>query len=1042
MAQDHAPTTRCNTPGCCDGLSRRQFVRLVGAAGTLAATAQVMAGPFVAADFERMVPADKKLSPEWVRSLTARGKPTVYTGEELKNIGMPVGGICAGQLYLGGDGRLWHWDIFNQHLRTGAGHYAKPMVPSAPLEQGFALKIVAGGKTQVRRLDREGFGSIEFRGQYPIGLVDYRDPQAPVTAALEAFSPFVPLNAEESSLPATVMRFTVKNTSAATVEVELAGWLENAVALHSGFAGAGTRRNTIARDARMARLDCTAAATDAHARPDIVFENFSKPTYDGWEVSGTAFGQGPVQRSKMPRYQGDIGAPVSRLVNSHASAPGESVGARDNQKGTLTSKPFTIARNFITFWIGGGRHPGKTCINLLIDGRTVRTATGHDSNQMRQEVFDVREFQGRQARLEIVDQQAGPWGNIGIARIVFADLPSGKLVEQGDWGTMALALLEPRPSDRSLAAVSDGHLPEMVFLGEGDRAEPVASRPIGQPLIGALVRRWTLGPGEAATATFVIAWHFPNLRLKDGGRFYANRFASAGAVVDYLAEHFDRLAAQTRLWRDTWYDSTLPYWFLDRTFANTSILASATCHWFKNGRFYGWEGVGCCEGTCTHVWHYAHAVARLFPQLERDLRERTDFGTAQDPATGVINHRGEGAGLAVDGQAGCILRAYREHQMSPDAALLRRLWPRIKLAMQCLVRMDDGRGLLEAPQHNTLDQPWFGRVAWLSSLYVAAARACEEMAQEMGDAAFAREMHAIVERGSRSIDAELFNGEYYYHIPDREHVKSVGSHNGCEIDQVFGQSWAWQVGLGRILSEQNVRKALASLWRYNFTPDVGPYREAHKPGRWYAMAGEAGLLMCSWPQGEGARVEQGFDFYFNECMTGFEYQVAWHMIAEGMLTEGLAIARAIHDRYHAARRNPWNEVECGDHYARAMASYGVFLAACGYEYHGPRGHLGFAPRLTPDDFRAPFTVAEGWGTFSQRRQAGRQHNTLQLRSGRLYLRTLSFALAAGVKPSQATLTRAGQPLPARWTVADGRLQVTLESPLTLQAGQTLEAVIT
>ena len=89
-----------------------------------------------------------------------------------------------------------------------------------------------------------------------------------------------------------------------------------------------------------------------------------------------------------------------------------------------------------------------------------------------------------------------------------------------------------------------------------------------------------------------------------------------------------------------------------------------------------------------------------------------------------------------------------------------------------------------------------------------------------------------------------------------------------------------------------------------------------------------------------------------------------------MVQEGLAITRAIHDRYHASRRNPWNEVECGDHYARAMASYGVFLAACGYEYHGPKGHLAFAPRLTPEDFRAAFTTAEGWGTFSQKRDGG------------------------------------------------------------------------
>src|SRR5437762_8213515 len=97
-------------------------------------------------------------------------------------------------------------------------------------------------------------------------------------------------------------------------------------------------------------------------------------------------------------------------------------------------------------------------------------------------------------------------------------------------------------------------------------------------------------------------------------------------------------------------------------------------------------------------------------------------------------------------------------------------------------------------------------------------------------------------------------------------------------------------------------------------------------------------------------------------MTGFEYQAAWHMIAEGLLLEGLAVTRAIHDRYHPSRRNPWNEVECGDHYARSMAAYGIFLAACGFEYLGPNAHLAFAPRLTPENFKAAFTPAEAGGT--------------------------------------------------------------------------------
>ncbi len=356
------------------------------------------------------------------------------------------------------------------------------------------------------------------------------------------------------------------------------------------------------------------------------------------------------------------------------------------------------------------------------------------------------------------------------------------------------------------------------------------------------------------TVTFVIAWHFANDRVdgvRDTGRYYAKRFADAGEVAQYVASHFATLDKQTRLWHDTWYDSTLPYWFLNRTFLNTSILASSTCHRFATGRFYGWEGVGCCPGTCTHVWQYAQAVARIFPELERDLRERTDFGIAFDEMTGVIRFRAEGAGLAVDGQSGCILRSYREHQMSADGKFLKRNWKKIRRALQCLIDKDgDANGILESGQHNTLDANWYGPVAWLSGIYLAALKAGERMAQEIGDAPFAQVCQQIRTKGENYLVTKLFDGEYFINRPDPRHPESINSGTGCEIDQVLGQSWAWQVGLGRVLPENKTRSALQSLWRYNFTPDVGPYREANKPGRWYAMPGEAGLLMCTFPRSD------------------------------------------------------------------------------------------------------------------------------------------------------------------------------------------------
>ena len=988
-----------------------------------------MAGPFTRADFDHIVPADKKLRPEWVKSLFERGTREVLRGSDLKFVGMPIGGIGAGQLYLGGDGRLWHWDIFNQTSGTGSEHYAGPLTPSSPLAQQFSL-TVAGQK---RTLDSTGFSDISFRGEYPIGIVEYSDPAMPVAVKLEAFSPFIPLNTDDSSLPATVLQFTLRNTSAQAVEATLSGQMENAVCLNHR-SQEGVLRNRILRENGLTTLLCSAEKAESlpARRADIVFEDWNKETYDGWKVEGTAFGHGPIKKSDIPSYQGDVGGDTERVANSHASAPADTVEKRDNAVGKLTSADFQIERNFITFWIGGGRAKADSRVGLMliIDGQPVLTASGKDNNQMSFEHFDARAYEGKTAHLEILDDATGGWGHIGVGKIVFSDVPaiSGPLEGLADFGTMSLSL-----------------------LGEGANEDSgEATAPFSEKLSGSLGRKLKMAPGEAATVIFVLTWHFPNLSLggplQKAGRYYATKFPSSHAVAQYVAAQFDRLTSSTKLWRDTWYDSTLPYWFLDRTFLNTSILATSTSFRFANGRYYGWEGVGCCEGTCGHVYQYAHAAGRLFPDLERGTRENIEFGSSLQP-DGAIHFRGEFNDFpAIDAQAGTILRALRENQMSPDNAFIKRIWPRVKLATQWLIAKDgDGDGLIEGNQHNTLDTDWFGPVAWLSGLYLAALAAAAEMADVTNDAAFAHECRGILEKGKKNLVAQLFDGDYFINKVSPQHLDAINSGTGCEIDQVFGQSWAFQVGLPRILPKKETMTALKSLWLYNFSPDVGPYRSLYKPGRWYAMAGEAGLLMCSFPRrdwdydqakGKGPEWAAG---YFNECMNGFEYQAAGHMIWEGLVQEGLAVTRALHDRYHASRRNPWNEVECGDHYARSMASYGVYLAACGYEYDGPRAHLGFAPKISPENFKCAFTSAEGWGSYAQKSSGGNFKAQIAVRFGTLQLKTL--ALESTVANS-ARVTIGNKVLPAKLARDGSRALVTLAETVEIPVGQTLEIDIT
>ena len=165
------------------------------------------------------------------------------------------------------------------------------------------------------------------------------------------------------------------------------------------------------------------------------------------------------------------------------------------------------------------------------------------------------------------------------------------------------------------------------------------------------------------------------------------------------------------------------------------------------------------------------------------------------------------------------------------------------------------------------------------------------------------------------------------------------------------------------------------------------------------------------------------------------------MMWEGMVDKALAHTYTVNDRYDGAKRNPWNEVEAGSHYSRSMASYGIFTAACGFEHHGPRGHIAFLPRLTPENFRAPFTAAEGWGTFAQKRAGGTQSEILKVVHGRLKLKTLAFAVPPGTTPSRVKVLKAGVPVKAKLSIAQSRVTVTLAGPVSLTAGQELELLI-
>lgn len=990
-------------------VSRRSMLKLAGGAGVgfgLAGKVFAVLDNGIVSD-DDVITADKKLSASWKKSLTDRGAKEVWSGKALETIGMPIGGIAAGQLYLCGDGSLGCWELFNYHqfLGWGATSYAKRAIEK-PVEFGFEIAI--DGKKYA--LDKAGFATVAFEGRYPIGKVSYSDPGHKVVVRLEAFSPFVPTNSHDSALPATIFEFAVTNFGTDPCKVAIAGHLQNVVA-KSGDRQPGTRL----RSTRVTREDFLTAVTlsadpaeDAFGKPvadplvPISLATFEGEDYGGWKAEGRAFGSTPA-KGTLKNQNLVSGFEGSGLVNTYLDG--------DDTKGRLVSPAFKIERRFINFKIGGGNHP-TTCINLVIDGKVVRTSSGLNDERLLWETWIVDEFRNKVAHIEIVDNQVGPWGHINIDEIEMADTVRSRddvRVRHGDGNRDHGSL--------SLSYLGKGRAPkDSKYTFSEKRVESLSTDAV------------TIPPGQTVRFAFALTWFFPN---HVSGRNYSNWFSSSTDVAQYVKKNYVRLSEDTHKWCKTYYDSTLPYWLLDRLHSTTGNLSSGTTEWWKNGRFWAWEGVVSCHGTCTHVWNYEHTLARLFPDIERNVRIRQDFGEGFDEKTGLVGFRGARE-YATDGQCGTILKTYREHRGSADNSFLSSVWPRAKRALEFVISQDpNGDGLIENAQPNTYDIDFEGPNTFVGALYLAALRAGEEMAREMGDMDFATHCRELFERGREATLGRLWNGEYFIQDVDQVKVPRFQYGPGCLADQLFGQGWAHQVGLGHLYPADKVKTALGSIWTYNWTPDVSKQIAKWVPERPFADAGEAGLLLCTWPKGgrQGEPVR-----YRDEIWTGIEYQVAGHMIWEGMVTEGLSLCKAVHERYHPLKRNPYNEVECGDHYARALASWGVLTALGGFEYHGPKGRIGFAPRVTPENFKSVFTAAEGWGSYSQQISRAKFDAQLTLVHGKVRLSELSLKSNLN---GTTSVTVDGKVVPSKAVFEGGTMTVKLEKPLDLVAGQTL-----
>ncbi|MBI1387569.1 MAG: hypothetical protein GC154_03885 [bacterium] len=591
--------------------------------------------------------------------------------------------------------------------------------------------------------------------------------------------------------------------------------------------------------------------------------------------------------------------------------------------------------------------------------------------------------------------------------------------------------------------------------------------PDGQHDTASLGARLRLAPGERASVPFFITWRFPNrvnywnsekeLKEKDGsdpfvGNHYATRFTSAWNAAEYTVKNLERLEDETRLFHEALFSSSLPPEALDAISSQMSIIRTQTCFRDHNGNFFAFEGThdtgGCCPLNCTHVWNYEQALAHLFPSLERTMRV-VDFN---------VNTSGVGRmafrtllplgkafwwfGPAADGQMGTVVKLYREWKLSGDMDFLKKVWPNAKKALEfAWTEWDPEKsGVMTERQHNTYDIEFYGPNPMMGAIYLCALRAGEEMARALGDDASADEYRAVYDKGSKTLDEKTWNGEYYIQVYDPDQHTKYQLGDGCLSDQLLGQWMSHVAGLGYHLPEDRVKSAIHAVYQYNFKETLSHH---YNPQRIYALGDEGGLLLCSWPRGN--RPALPF-VYSDEVWTGIEYQVAAHLIYEGFVEEGMNVVKAVRNRYDGERRNPWNEVECGHHYARAMASWSVLLALSGFEFDAPARAIGFQPRVKKPNFTCFWSAGPGWGVYEQALNGRRLQGEIKVHYGQAEL--VRFTLPApgdAIRRQriEAKVFAGENELPVRAAALEGeRGVVELETPLLIPRGESVTVVLT
>lgn len=932
-----------------------------------------------------------------------------YSGKNLDRVAFPVGGIGAGMFCLEGTGAISHLsinnrpEIYNEPFAfaaisvKGARNGAKVLETQVPTWKLFGEGGTGNGSSG-KDYGLPRFASGRFLPRFPFATLKLEDKDIPLEVEVTGWSPFIPTDEDNSSLPVGALEYRFKNNSPHTVDAVFSYNAKNLIDNNGQIIKA---RNgftmTAANNTALPSLGTGLSifVDDNNAVVDycwfrggwfdpltILWKNIKNGTIvDNPPVEGPAPGasvyvpvvlkpgeektiavhfcwylpetkltvgvpanggnafKGKPSSGKAPNQQPVSGFTGKHLVNSFDPAG-------DSQTGILESSPILLTKRYLKFLVGGGNDVEKTAVKLLIDGKQVETASGNQTETLQTKSWDLKKYAGKKAVIQIFDNSTGPWGHILADQFVLTDNPAENLDNLS-------------PSAQIIEDFEKDNYSNWKVIKPAEEKECC---PGGMCEIDPYYKPW-----------------------------YAKRFQNLEEVAKYWTLHYQELKKNSELFRDAFFASTLPPEVLEAVAANLTILKSPTVLRQTDGKLWGWEGCGdnsgCCSGSCTHVWNYAQAIPHLFPALERTLRE-TEFKVSQNSAghqifrTNLpISEAIHNFHAAFDGQLGGIMKIYREWRISGNTEWMKGLYPFVKKSLDYCVETWDPKhqGYLEEPHHNTYDIEFWGPDGMCTSFYLGALTSFIEMSKALNEPFDSYQ--SLLSTGKKYMENDLYNGEYFIQkikwtglkAPDPvkaqsfqtgyskealEILKNEGPKyqygTGCLSDGILGMWMASVCGLPEMVDDEKVKSHLLSVYKYNLKTDLRNHDNPQRPS--YACGNEGGLLLCTWPK--GGQLSLPF-VYSNEVWTGIEYQVASHLMLKGEVEKGLEIVRTCRNRYDGQIRNPFDEYECGHWYARAMSSYGLLQGLTGVRYDAVDHTLYIDSKI--GDFKSFLSTETGFG---------------------------------------------------------------------------------